>query len=73
MYAVQPGALLTLKCIMKTSPFTLIFTSYLVSIPYFAYVLRIAEVPFDRTLGNKMEYDYSNSMWNIVITMTTGK
>ena len=72
MYAVQPGTLFTLKCIMKTSPFVLIFTSYLTSIPYFGYMLRIAERPYDRVLFNDRNFDYPNSMWNIVITMTTG-
>lgn len=72
MYAVQPGTLFTLKCIMKTSPFIIIFTSYLTSIPYFAYMLRIAERPMNRIVENTMNYDYPNAMWNIIVTMTTG-
>ena len=72
MYGVQPGALFTLKAIMQKNPFGLVFTAYFFSIPYFAYMLRIAERPMNRNPDNTMNFDYANSMWNIVVTMTTG-
>ena len=73
MYAVEPGILFTLRCVMETNPFFLIFVAYLGSIPFFAYMLRIAEQPMGRVYDNNMVFDYPNSMWNIIITMTTGK
>lgn len=73
MYAVEPGILFTLRCVMETSPFFLISVAYLGSIPFFGYMLRIGERPMNRVDGNIMIFEYANSMWNIIITMTTGK
>lgn len=71
MYAIKSGALFTLKCLMKTRPFTIIFGIYIASIPYFGYMLRIAERPMDR-VNSSFSFNYQNSMWNVIITMTTG-
>ena len=72
MYAVRPGLHFTIKCVMKTNPMRLIFSSYLISIPLFAYMLRIAEGPTDRIPSNTTYFTYLNSMWCIIITMATG-
>lgn len=72
MYAVQPGALFTMKSIMIINPLTIIFGLYMASIPYFAYVLRIAERPLERVVEDNFVFDYPNAMWTIIITMATG-
>lgn len=72
MYAVKPDLLFTIKCAVRTNPLTLIFSSYLISIPLFAYMLRIAEGPTDRIPGNTTYLTYWNSLWCVIITMSTG-
>lgn len=72
MYAVQPGMLFTIKCAMKKWPFGFTFSAYLLSIPFFGWMLRIAERPFSKDdRSGFVGYDYINSMWNVIITMTT--
>ena len=72
MHAVEPGMMFTVKCIMKKTPFTFVFSAYLLSIPYFAWMLRIAEKPSNQDLTpGYLGYNYANSMWNVLITMTT--
>ena len=72
MYGVNPGALFTIKCVMQKNPMMFILTTYLISIPFFAWMLRIAERPFIRVEEGR-GFDYANAMWNIIITMTTGE
>lgn len=72
MASIPSGALFTLKCVMKTHPFILIFSGYIISIPLFGYMLRIAELPVTRDLEDVPTYSYPNAMWNIVITIATG-
>lgn len=71
--SVESGALFTLKCMMQTHPFILIFASYLASIPFFGYMLRIAEMPVARADPSLPTYTYANAMWNAYITIATGK
>lgn len=70
MYAVEPGLLFTIKCWMKEKPFVFVLCAYIASIPFFAWMLRMAERPFARNRGIA-GYDIWNSMWNVLITMTT--
>lgn len=70
---MESGALFTLKCMMQTHPFILIFASYLASIPFFGYMLRIAEMPVARADPSLPTYTYANAMWNAYITIATGK
>lgn len=72
MYAVEPGALFTIKCWMKKNPYIFVFAGFLGSIPFFAWMLRIAERPLTRIDGDALGFDYANSMWHIIVTMTTG-
>jgi len=43
----------------------------LTSVLMIAYVLRIFEIPYDHTVGQIDFYDYFNSVWCVVITITT--
>lgn len=56
---------------MKENPFLFIFTLYLFSIPFFGWMLRIAERPLIHVDKSNNGYDYANAMWNVIITMTT--
>jgi len=59
------------KCVMRKNPFLFVFTAYLMSIPFFGWMLRIAERPFVHIDDSSLGYNYANAMWNIIITMTT--
>ena len=70
---MKPGVLFALKCIMTTNPITLVLLAYFFSIPYTALMLEVAERPTLRIPNNTMVFNFPNSMWNIIITMSTGK
>lgn len=59
---------------MKTNPYFLIFTLMGVSVVVFGFAVRIAEAPLywddNYDFPIKLESQW-NSMWNIIITMTT--
>lgn len=73
MYAVEAGMLFTAKCVMKKKPLVFIFAAFLASIPFFGWMLRVAERPIFRNFKGELGYNWANSLWNIIITMTTGK
>eukprot|EP01017_Pseudomicrothorax_dubius_P043007 TRINITY_DN7096_c0_g1_i2.p1 TRINITY_DN7096_c0_g1~~TRINITY_DN7096_c0_g1_i2.p1 ORF type:complete len:267 (-),score=54.92 TRINITY_DN7096_c0_g1_i2:81-881(-) len=71
MYAVKPSYLFVIKSIMKSHPLELIGTALVSSVFIFAYAIRICERPLSR-YTNTVDYSpYSNSLWNVVVTMTT--
>ena len=70
MYACENDYLFVIKCLMKKSPYTLVFGSMTISIFWFGYLIRVCEGPLNR-IGMQNFHAYSNSMWNIIITMTT--
>jgi potassium intermediate/small conductance calcium-activated channel subfamily N protein 2 len=72
MYACEAGFMYTIKCIMKAMPFTVITCAMCVSLPAFAWMLRICERPIARVPNQPFSYDsYWNAMWNVVVTITT--
>ncbi len=56
---------------MRKSPYTLIFTAMVSLIFIFGYAMMICEGPLSRN-SDFMNFSlFSNSMWNVIITMTT--
>lgn len=65
--------LFTLKCAMRTNPLSLIFSVLVSGIPTFGYMLYIAERPITRGITDVESYSYPNSMWNMIITISSGE
>mmetsp|Transcript_5560 Transcript_5560/g.4709 ORF Transcript_5560/g.4709 Transcript_5560/m.4709 type:complete len:244 (-) Transcript_5560:515-1246(-) len=76
MYDCESGYIFTIKCMMKESPARFVFVGLFISIPIFGYWIRVAERPIIRTVDRKEELSfdfdsYFNSMWNVIITIST--
>ncbi|EAS06190.2 small-conductance calcium-activated potassium channel protein (macronuclear) [Tetrahymena thermophila SB210] len=73
MYAVEVDYLFTVKGIMETQPYALIISALIISILYFGFMIRICEAPLYRnqTDGQLLLYSFSNSLWVMLVTMTT--
>lgn len=56
---------------MRSNPVKLVMIAYLSSVPFFAYLLMIAEGP-TQALNDADYFNYSNALWNIIVTTTTG-
>lgn len=61
------------KLLAKDYPFTVISAVGSISIMIFAYAVRICERPLTDILGDQNYGDLTGSIWNVVVTMTTGK
>jgi hypothetical protein len=57
------------KCIMKDIPLTAQCTSMVSSIGIGGFLLRVFEQPLKDVSGQ--DYSYSNSFWNVIVTMST--
>lgn len=71
MLKIQAGVLFTIKCLMKKNPLVVILVIYILSIPYFGFMLRIAEHPLERLEGTTMIFNYANAMWCTIVSMAT--
>jgi potassium intermediate/small conductance calcium-activated channel subfamily N protein 2 len=71
MYGCEANMLFAIRSFMKTSPF--IFTSLVMgfSIVVFSQALRICEGPLTRVLDDMDLHDIENSIWVVILTMTT--
>lgn len=60
------------KSLMRTEPYSLIFSSMASLILIFGYAVRICESPLNRLDSTVLYYEsYWNAMWNIIITIST--
>ena len=74
MYGADNDYLFACKCLMKAAPFLTVLILFGVSIFMFGYMLRICERPLNRSPSVTMDFStYWNSMWCVILTMTTGK
>lgn len=71
MLGTRSGILFTIKCTMKANSSQLVFGSFLISIPYFAFMVLVAEAP-TLVINDAIRFTYTNALWNILITITTG-
>jgi hypothetical protein len=62
-----------IKMLAQDYPFYVIGFVGSISIAVFAYAIRICERPLTEILGDQNYGHLSGSIWNTVVTMTTGK
>ena len=70
MNGTYPGTWFSIKCIMRENPNHVLATMLMLGLLMGGFVLRV----FERPMGQytHMDYgDYGNSMWNVLVTMTT--
>ena len=70
MNGCEANAIFAIKAIMKQKPYTILNVSMILSTSIFAYQLRIFEAPLSKASSQNFN-SISNSMWNVIITMTT--
>jgi potassium intermediate/small conductance calcium-activated channel subfamily N protein 2 len=73
LYGADTGVMFPLKCLMRNESYSLITICMVVTIAMFGYALRICEKPVCRDHGCTTDdlSSYWNSMWNVIVTMTT--
>jgi hypothetical protein len=57
------------KCLMKDMPLTAQWASMIASIGIGGFLLRVFEQPLSEVTAQ--EFSYSNSLWNVIVTMST--
>eukprot|EP00347_Sterkiella_histriomuscorum_P010295 403376853 len=70
MNGCEANSMFAIKSIMKQKPYTILWTTMVVSTVIFGYQLRIFEGPVSQASGQDFN-SMINSMWNVLITMTT--
>ena len=70
-YGFESGVFYTIKCLMVINAEKTVLYIFFSTILFFAYVVRIFEVPYYREIGNPVFDNYFNSIWFTVITLTT--
>ena len=74
IYGAECSTLFAIKCLVKTEPTKIIVCLFCFTIFIFSNTLRICEYPFDRVLqGPSLDYRYINSVWAVMVTITTGR
>ena len=70
-YGFTANVRFTFKCFYIRNPLTSVSCQFFSTVFVLAYLLRIFEVPYYHKV-NEIEFDeYFNSIWCIIITMTT--
>lgn len=72
MYGCKADSLFAAKALMKRNPFTFNTIVMILSILVFGQAVRICEAPLARITQEMDHFDYTNSMWVVILTMTTG-
>jgi hypothetical protein len=70
MVGSTPSSMFAIRALMKDQPFVILSLIFTYSVCIMAYALRIFELPLTKVSGQDFE-NYWNSIWNVVITMTT--
>jgi potassium intermediate/small conductance calcium-activated channel subfamily N protein 2 len=73
MYGCESNSMFAIRCLMSKNPFMLNAVIMIVSILVFGQALRICEAPLVRVTDEMNHLDFVNSMWSVILTMTTGK
>ena len=71
MYGCDASALFALKCMVKTYPMRIIISMLTMTMFIFANAVRICEAPRIRIDDGSMPHIYMNSIWEVILTMTT--
>lgn len=70
MHGVYANYMFAIKSLMKAKPYTVLVIALLVSVAQQGYCLRIFERPFSKASGQDFSL-MSNTIWNVLVTMTT--
>ena len=73
MYGCKANSLFALKALMKKNPLTTNFSILFAIIIIFAQALRVAEAPLSRLSKEMNHYNYFNSIWDVILCITTSK
>jgi len=71
MYGCEATTGFAVRCLMIVSPTLFNTILYLGSILFFAQAFRICESPISRVNGDMDHSSYINSIWSVILTMTT--
>ena len=73
MYGCEADSLFCFKAMMKRAPFGFNFVLLIIAVVLFGHAIRVCESPLTR-IDNQMDFQLmSESMWSVVVTMTTCK
>ena len=70
-YGFTANVRFTFKSLLKTDPALTVCTTMLASVVILAYQIRIFEIQYYTAIGQLDFYTYFDSIWCIIITMTT--
>ena len=70
-YGFTANVRFTFKCLIIRNPGVTVICTLWTSILVLSYILRIFERPYYHTIGQIDYDDYFNSIWCVIITMTT--
>lgn len=71
MYGCESSSMFAIRALMETIPFKFNSIIMFLSILIFGQAVRICEAPLSRISPEMDHFDYTNSMWSIILTMTT--
>jgi len=73
MYGCKANSLFAMRALIDNSPIIFNLIVLTSGIMIFAQAIRICEAPLSRVTNEMNHYDFSNCIWIVVLTMTTGK
>jgi hypothetical protein len=71
MYGCESDSMFAIRALMDNMPFKFNTIILLLSIAIFGQAVRICEAPLSRITPEMDHFDYTNSMWSVILTMTT--
>lgn len=71
MYGCESSTMFAIRALMEKNPFKFNSSILLLSIAIFGQAVRICEAPLSRITPEMDHFDYQNSMWSVILTMTT--
>ena len=73
MYQLEHSNFFVIRAIFKLHPFKFVTFALISGIVFFGFSIRILEAPLSRNVNDMSHWEYSNCLWEAVVTMTTGK
>ena len=71
MYGCKAGSGFAVRCLMLDKPYLFNTLLFIGSIMIFAQGIRICESPISRVTKEMNHFSYINSIWSVILTMTT--
>ena len=73
MYEVEHGFKFVVRSVFRANPFKFAIYALLLGMIAFGFAIRIMESPISRISNDMNNWKYENCLYEIMITMTTGK